>query len=81
MPYNPATRTPTPPYWCPNCEAWFVINADWFNLNVMTPGSCEHSGETKLIPEPAWVEPIRAVFGERYQQNDTNSVRPTERTP
>lgn len=51
MPYMPEARDMRPPYWCPNCRAWFLVSDNWVSLIQLGPGMCEHSGETKLVPE------------------------------
>lgn len=49
-PYFPP-EAHSPPYWCPNCEAWFHPGAESCTV-IHFPGECCHEYERRVEPQP-----------------------------
>jgi hypothetical protein len=51
-PYFPE-EAEIPPYWCPNCKAWYLVPRVTVSCCVLhSPGDCCHMGETRVDPQP-----------------------------
>lgn len=51
-PYFPPDKR-SAPYWCPRCEAWYVVISNASCCVLHGPGTCCHVSEQRVDPQPA----------------------------